>query len=483
MYMENSRDEVAITNPSDYSIELRQYEAQLLGILACHQLPTQNIFVNVDERSIVFNNAGRVIGHINPEQRPSAVYVSKFMAAVAAGLFDAAINYLWDETILGLRQRVAQYDLAFFYDNAISSPERRRELEDEEDLTKISDSELIYGAKEIDLISDIGFRHLDYIRYMRNWLSAAHPNQNQVTGLQLISWLETCIKEVIALPMSNIAVETKKLLYNIKNTQITQAEAKEIATFFINLTNIQINTLISGFFGIYTRIGTTSSTRQNIRFMLPNIWTFVEEPTRQQLGIKYGKFVANNDSNGKKWAREFLETISGQAYIPDDLRATEIKIAIDNLLQAHREINNFYSEPPLARELSNLVGTEGNVPKQVELDYVLALVEVFMTNGNGIAWNADPIYKELLNLFNQRLAILAITSFTRPQISSHLQFNLCQDKFKELLSIMNQKVSLNSVKDLIRAVIAFKGQMDQMKSDPAIQNALSVLKTILTTSI
>lgn len=47
---------------------------------------------------------------------------------------------------------------------------------------KLDDSELIQGADKIGLISDLGFRHLDYVKYMRNRASAAHPNQNQITG-------------------------------------------------------------------------------------------------------------------------------------------------------------------------------------------------------------------------------------------------------------------------------------------------------------
>jgi len=45
---------------------------------------------------------------------------------------------------------------------------------------------------------------------MRNWASAAHPNQNQITGLQLIGWFETCTKEVIALPETNSSVVSHK---------------------------------------------------------------------------------------------------------------------------------------------------------------------------------------------------------------------------------------------------------------------------------
>jgi len=390
----NSSD--LIERPS-YDLQLRQFETGLLGLLAQCELPTESIFVPIGERVDVFKNLESVVAKLNDEQKQSSVYISKFIAGAASGLFDAALNYLWNQTILELRHCVAQYDLSFFYDNAVS-PERRKELRDESDLVKLSDSELIYGAKEIGLISEVGFKHLDYIRYMRNWVSAAHPNQNEITGLQLISWLETCIREVTSLPLSGIAVETKKLLYNIKNESITSDEAKQIATSFVNLIQDQVNSLASGLFGIYTRTETNSQTRENIRYLLPLLWDRVDESTRQQFGIKYGKFVVNNDKDEKELARQFLQIASAESYIPDDLRATEIKIALDNLLSAHREFNNFYNEPPFARQLQSLVGETGKVPEQVYKPYVLGIVEVFLTNGNGVAFYAEPIYKKTIRL-------------------------------------------------------------------------------------
>ncbi len=58
------------------------------------------------------------------------------------------------------------------------------------------DQELIDGAKKIELISDIGYAQLDLIRFMRNYASAAHPNQNELRATQLIDWIETSIKKL-----------------------------------------------------------------------------------------------------------------------------------------------------------------------------------------------------------------------------------------------------------------------------------------------
>jgi len=189
---------------------LVQLESHLVTFLQQNDLPSQGIFVGVEERAIVFHYAPIVIRKLSDELRTSSIYLSKMLAACAAGLFDAALNYLWDETILQLRKRVAQYDLEFFYDNTISSGDKRNKYNTEEDLQYLPDSDLIRGAREIELISDIGYVHLEYISRMRNWASAAHPNQHELTGLNILSWFETCYKEVLSLPLPPSSISIKQ---------------------------------------------------------------------------------------------------------------------------------------------------------------------------------------------------------------------------------------------------------------------------------
>lgn len=465
---------------SSYDIQLREFEHGLLTFLQSHNLPSTGIFVDTSERFAVFQNINNVLARVSNEHKQRSIYISKFVAAVASGLFDAALNYMWDETIFELRRRVSQYDISYFFDNAVS-PEKRKKLNDVDDLVKIDDSELIHGAKEIELISDLGFRHLDYIRYMRNWASAAHPNQNELTGLQLISWLETCIKEVITLPLSNVVVGIKRLLTNVKSNSISENEAKEIAAFFINLTQEQVNNLASGFFGIYTRSDTTVQTKDNIHRLLPLLWGRVDETTRQQFGIKYGKFIANNDQQEAVLARQFLDLVSGQHYIPNGLRAAEIVTAIENLLNAHRSLNNFYNEPTFARQLQRLVGTEGNIPHEVERTYVFALIEVFLTNGNGVAWNAESVYLSLLGQFSTVQATQALLSFTDDTISSRLQFQLCQKKYRQLLEIIKPKLTAPAVRELVESIETFTGPLDKMRDTSEIKRKVQNLQMILGT--
>jgi len=433
--------------------ELLSFETQLMAVFSQLGLPQENILVDVKERVKVFKNIESVVSEIQPEQRTNSIYISKFLAAAAAGLFDASLNYLWDETVLEIRKRVSMYDIAYFYDQAIQSEDRRKKFKDESDIIKLDDSELIEGARQIDLISEIGFKHLDYIKYMRNWASAAHPNQNELTGLQLISWLETCIKEVISLPLSSVAIEIKKLLLNVKKTEITPEYAESIIPFFIDLPQERAGTLLSGLFGLYYKTDTEQKVIDNINLLAPKLWAVSPEEAKENIGIKYAKFKKNSDLPEEQASRKFLELVGGLSYIPEELKIVEIDTAMKYLLQAHRApINNFYHEPAFARALNDLIGTTGFKPEKLPRSYILGLVEVFLTNGNGVAWNAEPIYIDLIKKFDATQALHAIISFNDQKISSKLQFPLCKHKYLEMLDILEKKITSQPLLDLIEEI-------------------------------
>jgi hypothetical protein len=475
----DDRDKSIIPAEASPLTELRTFQAGLVAFFGARGLPTANVLVNVPERLIVFGNVEHVLEKLDPRRRAESTYVSKFLAAAASGLFDAALNYLWDETIHELRFRVAQYDLRYFYDIAVKDPDRRKKLNDTDDLSKVEDSELIRGANELGLVSDLGFKHLDFIRYMRNHASAAHPNQNEITGLQLIAWLETCITEVINLPQSPVVGQIKLILANVKTSVLSNAEATTIALFFANLDKERIAALASGFFGIYVDPASTSQTRQNIHLLAPRLWLQVEERVRSQFGIRFAQFAASGDQERRDFSRQFLEQVGGNAYIPDDLRAAEIGTVLQDLLTAHRGFNNFYNEPPFARRLASLMKPPAKLPQAIAEDYILGLVEVFLSNGNGIAYAADSIYSELLSQLTASEGLVALLSFRNAAIASRLQFPICQQKFRQLLPMIRKMLAVPAAIDLIDEIERFTGALQQLAADSRIKRKVQNLEKIL----
>lgn len=162
--------------------------------------------------------------------------------------------------------------------------------------------------------------------------------------------------------------------------------------------------------------------------------------------------MANGDNQTKNEAKRFLEVVGGMSYLPDTVKAPIIKMSLDNLMMAHNSFNNFYNEPSFARQLRAVVGDHGTIPPQMNFQYVKVIVSVFLTNGSGEAWAANPIYIELIKNFDAKQSFIALISFTDELIKSKLQFSLCQKKFAEMLGYLESNITSEGVLDLLEEI-------------------------------
>ena len=97
-----------------------------ISVLQKIGLPTENVLSSLDERNAAIVNLPHVIKKMDKELIKESYYLSKFFVAISTGLFDAALNYLWDETIKQLRIRIINGDIKYFYDVVISDDKRRQ---------------------------------------------------------------------------------------------------------------------------------------------------------------------------------------------------------------------------------------------------------------------------------------------------------------------------------------------------------------------
>lgn len=139
---------------------IEQTDNMYLSVLNHLGLPTEGVLSTIKERKAAIRNLPDVISEI--QNLDDSYYLSKFLVAISTGLFDAALNYLWDETIKQLRIRILVGDLKYFYDVVVPDS-KRRDFSVPEDLVKLDDATLIEGALKIDLIGQLGYKHLDYI--------------------------------------------------------------------------------------------------------------------------------------------------------------------------------------------------------------------------------------------------------------------------------------------------------------------------------
>lgn len=412
--------------------QVDQFSEQLSSYLCYLGLPAENVLVELSERRLIINIMPNVIHRLTKDQKIKSYYVSKFIASCLAGLFDAALNYLWDETISNLRSKVAHFDLNYFYDSTITDGTRRDKFISEEDLKNLDDWELIRGCTETGIISDIGYKHLDYIRQMRNFASAAHPNQTQLTGLQLASWLDTCILEVLAKEPSGPVLEIKRLLTNIRKEKLDDRSAAPILASVKKLPKDLLHSLLRAIFGMYTDISLPQNVRDNIDRISKDVWISADESAKKNISLKYAIFSANAEQQRKPLAREFLVKVNGLSYLAEDQLAGELSEALENLSKAHYDFQNFYKEEPHAKMLNKLIPKTGIIPEIVRYDYVKTLTICRLGNRYGVSYGALSYYDLLISSFRDGEIYDFFELLNDLEVISLLQYEMFLNRFIEI---------------------------------------------------
>ncbi|APX64433.1 hypothetical protein [Acinetobacter schindleri] len=425
---------MTLTSLTPINTNISEFSQGFVSFLQSLELPSEGILVDLDERYRVIQMFPHVVTLINPQVRAVSPYLSKFIAACGAGLFDAALNFLWDETVLHLRNKVVNFDLNYFYDTVETDPTKRSKLKTEADLVEVSEWELIKGCKDIGILSDIGYKHLDYIRDMRNWASAAHPNQNQLSGLMLVSWLETCIKEVIAKEPNNSAVQVKLLLNNIRTQVLSYTDAQHIQHQLELLPLDTIKTLLRSLFGMYSDTKLTSQIRENIKLIIKKVWDISPDQEKYECGFRYNRFLSNAEVDKKNLAHDFLTLVNGLPFLPESVLAVEIKEKVELLYQTHTSFNNFYNEPTPARILAEYVPNTGIIPNSIRKQYIKTVVMAKIGNGYGTSSMAMPYYDLMISKFGEpeyrEVSLLLLDE----EFSSRLQSTLAGQNFHNLLA-------------------------------------------------
>src|ERR1035441_10455563 len=156
--------EIVVARTTESETSIQGFNAPLAAYLNTLGLPTEKVLVEFSERRFVLQALQQTLEVLPYDQRAKAYYLSKFSVSVMVGLFDAALNFLWDETILSLRRLAVSMDLSYFFDTAEKRESYRSRLQSEEDFGLLDDITLIDTCARVGLLSDMNrerLRHSD----------------------------------------------------------------------------------------------------------------------------------------------------------------------------------------------------------------------------------------------------------------------------------------------------------------------------------
>jgi hypothetical protein len=466
---------LVVVQTGDLETSIQGFSAPLAGYLNGLGLPTESVLVDFGQRKFVLQNLQSTIDILPYNDRAKAYYLSKFSVAVSVGLFDAALNFLWDETILALRRLAAQIDLSYFFDTAEKREAYRQKLQTADDLESLEDLVLIDTCARVDLISDINRERLRHVNYMRNHASAAHPNQNELSGQEMIAWLSNCLKGAITAQPEKAVIVTKQLLTNIRTVAIPENEIPVICADFDHFSTARLDDFLWTLFGIYVDPNQKPECRTNIANIAPHVWALASDDMRYQIGARHEHFIKQADQQRKIFADEFLVHVNGQQYRAPDVLAIELLDKLRSLMAAHNGMNNFYNEWPHAQGLESALPVNGVVPNAARVEWVKTITRCHIGNGygnrGGVDTSADVHYQRYIANFGEREIVIFLrlfedpaftTDFHRPQADARAR-NLI-DSFKAKSKNVYVRTALDSLLAMPKELLAKASTVTKFKS-------------------
>jgi hypothetical protein len=271
---------------------------------------------------------------------------------------------------------------------------------------------------------------------MRNHASAAHPNQSELTGQEMIAWLSNCLRYAITARPDHAVIATKQLLTNIRNILIPAKDIPVIASDLEKFTPDRIDDLLWTLFGIYVDPSQKADCRTNIAQLAPRVWALATEDRKFQVGARHEHFIKEGDQHRKTSADEFLVHVDGQQYRSEDVLTAELLDKLRNLNAAHNAMNNFYNEWPHATSLASSMPVTGVVPRAARLEWVKVITKCHIGNGQGyyggVDTTADRQYKSYIEGFGETEIVQFLRLFTDPDFTVDFDMKMADRRARAL---------------------------------------------------
>lgn len=345
--------------------------------LASYGLPTENVIASEEERKMMQKMLPQILDNIPQESKTDARYLSKFVAGAAVGLYDASLNFVWNEVMTKIYQKIIHYGVEIFFNSAVSESDRGL-FKTEEDLPHLKDRVVLDHCKKLGLISQSLFLRLSHILDMRNHVGASHPNDDQIRTAELLGWLQTCVDDVISEKINKHAITVKSLIDNTKSRETLFSQA-DIAQFEFNIKELSsqfIANLTSTLFGIFV-----SKNYEGKQIVLENFlslalisWKYTQDYSRYSLGERLDVFRSQFDEYKINQSELFFEKVNGKKYYSTDHKSIQLSVKCEQLRNAHFNWDNYANETPIAREILELSPSPSDVP-EIRKDI---LVETFL---------------------------------------------------------------------------------------------------------
>lgn len=368
--------------------------------------------------------------------------IARMCIAVSTGLFDGAMNYIWNASILQLRNKIRNFGIPVV--NQILQGKKFEEAE----LVEMQDHRLIELCLKLNLIDEDGYFFLDQCREVRNNFSAAHPTMGKVNDREFTAFLNRCVRYALMESISPKGVDSKAFIESIKGARFTSSQLEIWVNRLKQTHDAQRQLLVGTVHGIYCDSSTSETARLNALEICEAIKEDITSATKTELVDRHYEYQAKGDEIKHIASLKFFESL-GFLNLLNEIEIHNIfSSAVRKLWNVHNAIDNFYNEPPFAERLLE-ISKQNAVPSSIQEEFVEVVMSCRIGNRYGVSHAAVQYYDEMIRNFSPKevFHLMDLLSRDNTILKRRVEsYPSCQRKLKSALALIESQTVPTSVK-------------------------------------
>lgn len=357
--------------------------------------------------------------------------IARMCVAVSAGLFDAAVNYIWNAAILHLRDKVRKFGL-----QVVASIQQK--TFEEKNLLELQDSQLLDLCLKLNLINEDGYFFLDQCRDVRNNFSAAHPTLGTINDREFVLFLNRCTRYALSDTSSPKGVDISSFITAIKSQRFSEPQLNIWVERLKNTHDAQRLLLLGMSHGFYCDPAISESSRLNALDLCNQLKDSLTMAIKSDLIDRHSNYLANGDDKRHTASQQFFEKLGLLKLLNESERHTVFSKALNKLRNAHLGLNNFYNEPPFAERLFEL-SQQGEIPETIQEEYVHTTLQCYVGNAYGISWDAESFYEKMIQDYSPReITIMMKAGLKGGYLEKRLSSSNTKERFLKALTLFDK---------------------------------------------
>lgn len=366
--------------------------------------------------------------------------IARMCVAVSTGLFDGAMNYIWNAAILHLRDKIRTFGLVVVAQILQNNFEEKHLLE-------YQDSRLLELCLKLNIVDEDGFFFLDQCRDVRNNFSAAHPTLGKVNDKEFTTFLNRCVRYALADSSSPKGVDIGAFISAVKNLRFKKNQCAIWVKRLAETHSAQRQMLVAMVHGIYCDPNTPEQARLNALDICADLPEGLTVSMLSELINNHSEYVAKGYEEKHAASLQFFEKLGLLNSLNESEQHVVFSRAVERLRNVHNGMNNFYNEPAFAERLLELT-LQSAVPETVQEEYVQVIGCCRVGNGYGVSNAAATYYNQMVQNFSPREVATLIQSATSKDNSLGRLVNAggsYRTNFKGLLELIDPSSISNVV--------------------------------------